>query len=46
MVQYFYPIFSMGIESELLIIFSYKLYKNIAFNVEKNGTKNFELPEI
>ena len=46
MDQYLYLIFSMGIESELLSIFSYKLYKNIAFKVAKNRTKNFELPEI
>ena len=44
MVQYFYLIFSTGIESELLSIFSYKLYKNIAFNVKKTGPKilNFQ----
>ena len=46
MVQYFYLIFSTGIESELLSIFSYKLYKNIVFKVAKNGTKNFEVPEF
>ena len=40
MVQYFYPIFSMGIESELLSIFSYKLYKNIVCKVAKKGPKN------
>ena len=42
MVQYFYLFFSTGIESELFSIFSYKLYKNIAFKVAKNGTKNFQ----
>ena len=46
MVQYFYLIFSTGIESELLSIFSYKLYKDIVFKVAKNGTKIFELPEF
>ena len=40
MVQYFYLFFSTGIES----ILSYKLYENIVFKVEKNGTKilNFQ----
>ena len=44
MVQYFYQIFSTGIESELLSIFRYKLYKNIVFKVAKLGPKilNFQ----
>ena len=46
MIQYFYLIFSTGIESELLSIFSNKLYKNIVFKVVKIGTKNFELPSF
>ena len=46
MVQYFYLIFSTGIESELLSIFSYKLYKNIVYKLAKTGTKIFELPEF
>ena len=41
MVQYFYLVFSTDIESELLSIFSYKLYKNIVFKVAKLGPKIF-----
>ena len=44
MVQYFYLIFSTGIDSELLSIFSYKLYKNMYLRWQKMGPKilNFQ----